>query len=72
MIDSYIGIFGKLRQTLDMVISTHLQLIRGNDTTFDHSVRNPLRDVFNHFWIYGLKWLGKRKRKKIARLPTSA
>jgi hypothetical protein len=64
MIDSFIGIFEQLRQTLNMVISAQLKLMRTNDAAFDHSVANPTRDVFTHFLDSFDDAVRKKKKKE--------
>jgi hypothetical protein len=49
MLGSFIGVFGKFSQTLNMVISAQLKSMRTNDAAFDRSVVNPMHDVFINF-----------------------
>jgi hypothetical protein len=49
MIEGFIGIFGKVRTALDALIGAQLKLMWTNDATFDRTVFNPIRRVFEIF-----------------------
>jgi hypothetical protein len=71
MIDGFIGIFAKLRQALDTVITSQLKAMWTNDVTYDRSAFDPIRSVFGMVTVALDDVILKKKEKEDIRVANA-